>query len=96
MVREGSFRGDDFYIHQSQNAYVITDMDRKPLSPTASRLHWIQVVSIKHKDKNGGMRMKMMKRKKKKKKKKSWKEQEQPLYLLTCWLHPVHPIPVFS
>jgi hypothetical protein len=21
MVREGSFRGDDFYIHQSQNAY---------------------------------------------------------------------------
>jgi hypothetical protein len=38
------------------------------------------------------MRMKMMKRKKKK----SWKEQEQPLYLLTCWLHPVHPIPVFS
>jgi hypothetical protein len=23
-------------------------------------------------------------------------EQEQPLYLLTCWLHPVHPIPVFS
>ena len=47
MVREGSFRGDDFYIHQSQNAYVITDMDRKPLSPTASRLHWMQVVSIK-------------------------------------------------
>jgi hypothetical protein len=41
MVREGSFRGDDFYIHQSQNAYVITDMDRKPLSPTASRLHWL-------------------------------------------------------
>jgi hypothetical protein len=47
MVREGSFRGDDFYIHQSKNAYVITDMDRKPLSPTASRLHWMQVVSIK-------------------------------------------------
>jgi hypothetical protein len=47
MEREGSFRGDDFYIHQSQNAYIITDMDRMPLSPTASRLHWMQVVSIK-------------------------------------------------
>jgi hypothetical protein len=42
MVWEGSFRGDDFYIHQSQNAYVITDMDRKPLSPTASRCQYNQ------------------------------------------------------
>ena len=47
MTREGSFRGDDFYIHQSENAYIITDMDRKPLSPTASRLHWMQIVSVK-------------------------------------------------
>jgi hypothetical protein len=41
------FRGDDFYIHQSQNAYIITDIDRKPLSPTASRLHWMQMASVK-------------------------------------------------
>jgi len=43
MVRKGSFRGDDFYIHQSQNAYIITAIDRKPLSPAASRLHWMQM-----------------------------------------------------
>jgi membrane protein YqaA with SNARE-associated domain len=55
------------------------------------------LATLPYKDKNGGRRMrkKMMKRKKKKKKK-SWKEQEQPLHLLTCWLHPVPPIPVFS
>ena len=47
MVSEGSSRGDDFYIHQSQNAYIITDIDRKPLSPTASRLHWMQMASVK-------------------------------------------------
>jgi hypothetical protein len=29
MVREGSFRGDDFYIHQSQNAYVITEEEEE-------------------------------------------------------------------
>jgi hypothetical protein len=46
MVREGSFRRDDFYIHQSQNAYIINDIDRKPLSPTASRLHWMPILPV--------------------------------------------------
>jgi hypothetical protein len=46
MVSEGSFRRDDFYIHQSQNAYIITDIDRKPLSPTASRLHWMPILPV--------------------------------------------------
>ena len=45
--REGSFRGDDFYIHQSQNASIITVKDRKPLSPAASRLHWMHIASDK-------------------------------------------------
>ena len=47
MVREGSFRWDDFYIHQSQNASIITAKDRKTLSPAASRLHWMQMISDK-------------------------------------------------
>jgi hypothetical protein len=47
MVREGSFRGDDFYIHQSQNASIIIAKDRKPLSLAASRLHWMQMTSDK-------------------------------------------------
>jgi hypothetical protein len=47
MVREGSFRGDDFYIHQSQNASIITAKDHKPLSPAASRLHWMHIASDK-------------------------------------------------
>jgi hypothetical protein len=41
IVREVSFRGDGFYIHQSQNASIITAIDRKILSPAASRLHWM-------------------------------------------------------
>jgi hypothetical protein len=45
MVREGSFRWDDFYIHQSQNASIITAKDRKTLSPVASKLHWMQMIS---------------------------------------------------
>jgi hypothetical protein len=45
IVREGSFRGDGFYIHQSQNASIITAIDCKPLSPAASRLHWMQMAS---------------------------------------------------
>jgi hypothetical protein len=47
VVREGSFRWDDFYIHQSQNASIITAKDRKTLSPAASRLHWMQMISDK-------------------------------------------------
>ena len=47
MVREGSFRWDDFYIHQSQNASIIIAKDRKPLSLAASRLHWMQMTSDK-------------------------------------------------
>ena len=45
MVREGSFRGDDFYIHQSGS--IIIAKDRKTLSPAASRLHWMQMTSDK-------------------------------------------------
>jgi hypothetical protein len=44
--REGSFRGDDFYIHQSQNASIITAKDHKPLSPAASRLHWMPTLAL--------------------------------------------------
>jgi hypothetical protein len=47
VVREGSFRWDDFYIQQSQNASIITAKDRKTLSPAASRLHWMQMTSDK-------------------------------------------------
>ena len=47
VVREGFFRWDDFYIHQSQNASIITAKDRKTLSPAASRLHWMQMISDK-------------------------------------------------
>jgi hypothetical protein len=45
MVREGSFRWDDFYIHQSGS--IIIAKDRKPLSLAASRLHWVQMTSDK-------------------------------------------------
>jgi hypothetical protein len=37
----------DFYIHQSQNASIITAKDRKTLSPAESRLHWMQMISDK-------------------------------------------------
>ena len=47
MVREGFFRGNDFYIHLIQNASIITTKDRKPLSPAASRLHWMHMASDK-------------------------------------------------
>jgi hypothetical protein len=56
MVREGSFRGDDFYIHQSQNASIITAKDHKPLSPAASRLHWMHI--LPYRCKNSGRMMK--------------------------------------
>jgi hypothetical protein len=48
MVREGFFfKGNDFYIHLIQNASRITTKDRKPLSPAASRLHWMRMASDK-------------------------------------------------
>ena len=47
MVREGFFRGNAFYIHQIQNASIITTKDRKSLSPAASRLHWMHMASYK-------------------------------------------------
>jgi hypothetical protein len=47
MVREGFFRGNAFYIHQIQNASIITTKDRKSLSPAASRLHWMHMASDK-------------------------------------------------
>jgi hypothetical protein len=46
-VREGFFRVNDFYIHLIQNASRITTKDRKPLSPAASRLHWMHMASDK-------------------------------------------------
>jgi hypothetical protein len=46
-MSEGSFRWDDFYIHQSQNVSITTAKDCKTLSPAASRLHWMQMISDK-------------------------------------------------